>query len=353
MAGEIFMINIIPIVVSIIATVNAINVIKQAKEYLKKPANTPFGPVQKAQGKMIAFLVVYLVLGLNFFAPMLFAMLAESTDSAEDGAVLAVMLQFLLIVFYIVSFILVIIALVKVGEARKTNSKIILNNRGTEGMGANWNTVIAQSNSPLDALNRGRQNQNPNTPNVAVPTMDNTVPEGYEAPPDLNPRQPYSNAVPQPKQYNPVQSAQSGRTAQSNVQPNQRSQAPGQGAQPYNYQSQASVNMAQSPNQGSQPPAQPSVGVQRPFNPPPLVIPVAGTGAAAQNQVLQSAPKPDIDVLRSGDTSASISSTPELQSATEIKSINPFENKGEKRCPNCGVVNPEKNRFCEFCGKEL
>lgn len=346
MAGEIFMINIIPIVVSIIATVNAINVIKQAKEYLKKPANTPFGPVQKAQGKMIAFLVVYLVLGLNFFAPMLFAMLAESTDSAEDGAVLAVMLQFLLIVFYIVSFILVIIALVKVGEARKTNSKIILNNRGTEGMGANWNTVIAQSNSPLDALNRGRQNQNPNTPNVAVPTMDNTVPEGYEAPPDLNPRQPYSNAVPQPKQYNPVQSAQSGRTAQSNVQPNQRSQTSVQ-------RSQTPIQGVQPSSQWSQPPAQPSVGVQRPFNPPPLVIPVAGTGAAAQNQVLQSAPKPDIDVLRSGDTSASISSTPELQSATEIKSINPFENKGEKRCPNCGVVNPEKNRFCEFCGKEL
>lgn len=346
MAGEIFMINIIPIVVSIIATVNAINVIKQAKEYLKKPANTPFGPVQKAQGKMIAFLVVYLVLGLNFFAPMLFAMLAESTDSAEDGAVLAVMLQFLLIVFYIVSFILVIIALVKVGEARKTNSKIILNNRGTEGMGANWNTVIAQSNSPLDALNRGRQNQNPNTPNVAVPTMDNTVPKGYEAPPDLNPRQPYSNAVPQPKQYNPVQSAQSGRTAQSNVQPNQRSQTSVQ-------RSQTPIQGVQPSSQWSQPPAQPSVGVQRPFNPPPLVIPVAGTGAAAQNQVLQSAPKPDIDVLRSGDTSASISSTPELQSATEIKSINPFENKGEKRCPNCGVVNPEKNRFCEFCGKEL
>lgn len=132
----------------------------------------------------------------------------------------------------------------------------------------------------------------------------------------------------------------------------------------------------------------------------PLVLPAVGIGAAAaQNGVLESvsqpaaqstasinvpspaaqstagqnifspAAKPDIDILKQtdilqqeqGEANAELPQMPQLPPMPELKTVNtdfgekltPFENKAEKRCPHCGVVNPEKNNFCEFCGKEL
>lgn len=371
MAGEVFVLNIIPIVVSIIILVNAVKAIKQAKEYIAKPANTPFAPVQKARSKMIGFLVMYLILGFNFIAPMLFAALSESLYSIEDDMGIFVFIQFLLIVFYISALVAVIAALVKLGEAARKNNQIILSNRASGTPTTNWNTVIPQSSSPLDALNRGRQIQNPAAPNVVIPTMDNSVPEGYEAPPDL--KQTQSGFTPNAVQYNPPYQAQAARTPQ--VQPNQRPQP--------------SIQRSQAPNQWQQPPVQvmqPSNQWQQPSTKypntssipkaAPVIIPMAEMSPAknqppkptltptpnptltpAETPTLTPTPKPDTDILQS----QSIPPMPNLQPAPEIKSINPtvtprvnpFENKGEKRCPNCGVVNPDKNNFCEFCGKEL
>ncbi|MCM1487701.1 MAG: zinc-ribbon domain-containing protein, partial [Firmicutes bacterium] len=54
--------------------------------------------------------------------------------------------------------------------------------------------------------------------------------------------------------------------------------------------------------------------------------------------------KLDIDVLQSNY---------KIPDFTGTETAAPFESKAEKRCPHCGVVNPEKNNFCELCGKEL
>lgn len=371
MAGEVFVLNIIPIVVSIIILVNAVKAIKQAKEYIAKPANTPFGPVQKARSKMIGFLVMYLILGLNFIAPMLFAALSESLYSIEDDMGIFVFIQFLLIVFYISALVAVIAALVKLGEAARKNNQIILSNRASGTPTVNWNTVIPQSSSPLDALNRGRQIQNPAAPNVVIPTMDNSVPEGYEAPPDL--KQTQSGFTPNAVQYNTPYQAQAARTPQ--VQPNQRpqpsiqrsqapnqwQQPPAQGAQPSNQWQQPSPKY---PNTSSIPKAAPviiSMAEMSPTKnqpPKPTLTPTPNpTLTPAETPTLTPTPKPDTDILQS----QSIPPMPNLQPTPEIKSINstviptvnPFESKGEKRCHNCGVVNPDKNNFCEFCGKEL
>lgn len=91
-------------------------------------------------------------------------------------------------------------------------------------------------------------------------------------------------------------------------------------------------------------------------------------GAELKN-VSSPALKPDLDILLQTDilqqekeeANAELPQMPQLPPMPELKTVNtafgekltPFENKAEKRCPHCGVVNPEKNNFCEFCGKEL
>lgn len=331
----IILLNLIPAVVSIIMLVNSVKLIKGSKIYVQSPANTPFAPIQKLQSTVIAMIVICGIIGFNFVLPLSATIMDEFYDGSEYEMAISAMLEILLVIFYIAAIVTAIVALSKFSPAKKLYNQILAQNNAFNNTFANQGYSSAggfpaapnkNGAYPQNGMSAG---QNLNGFKVAGQSAANDVPEGYEAPPDINGYyggQKGSVVIPVYPQQNmrPVRQTQ---IMQQNIQSVKQAPIMPQSNQPVQPQ-QISVN----------PEAEPSVVG-------------SGSSQSTRNNIsdrpeksADNIGKTDIDVLRSDYR---------IPDFTEVQTINPFEGRAEKRCSHCGVVNPEKNKFCEFCGKEL
>lgn len=211
-----FILVAIPLVFAIILTVNSLRLTKKIKEYKANPANVPFQSLAALQKRIVGFLIFFAVFGFQFLGPI-YSMIEEATDIMDESETDVVLILWCLaVLFFITAFILGVIALIKFGQAKKVNNQLIFKNNMTNNQGFGNNTVNNQGfgnnngnfqvpfvqKNPNSQVNMRQQNSNGFQ--GAWANSSNDVPEGYEAPPDLNgyygqnyqkPVQKYGNGV--------------------------------------------------------------------------------------------------------------------------------------------------------------
>lgn len=311
----ILIMNIIPIILSTISLTNSAKVIKMSKLYIQNPAGTPFEPIQRMHIKVIVFMVVNIVVGFNFVIPIFYTLFDEFADISEYDPAVVSLLIFALLAYYFAAFIISIAALVKYSSANRIHNQIVYKNNTVN----NQNTVrypyqntFGNQASPYayPQNNNAAQTDNLNGFQV-IGQRSNDVPEGYEAPPDLN------NGYGQPIYNQPQRPFNTQSPASPQTPPANYSQSAGQAASVPNTTAAQKEVLNKDIIQQEYKAPEPQI-TQAPKAPDlPPIAPIVGSGFGDANKT------------------------------------NPFESKTEKRCPHCGVVNPETSKFCSFCGKEL